>query len=259
MPLVLTQIEDPIATLTLNHPQKRNALSIRLIDDLIAGLRAAAAARVRVAILRAAEGVSVWSAGHDIGELGSGGNDPQGYTDPLRRAVRAIEAFPAPVIALVEGGVWGGACEIVLSCDLIVAAQETTFAITPAKLGVAYSLDGTLNLMKSVGLPLLREMLLTAAPISAERALAGGAINRLVPRNELEPTVYDLAARIARNSPLCVSLLKEELRILAQARSLTPDAFERIQELRRQLYDSRDFKEGIEAFFAKRTPDFKGN
>ena len=67
MPLVLTQIEDPVATLTLNHPQKRNALSIGLIDDLIAGLQTAAAARVRVAILRAAEGVSVWSAGHDIG------------------------------------------------------------------------------------------------------------------------------------------------------------------------------------------------
>ena len=162
------------------------------------------------------------------------------------------------MIALIEGGVWGGACEIALSCDLIVAVEEATFAITPAKLGVAYSLDGTLNLMKSVGLPLLKEMLFTAGPVPAARALDFGMINYVVPKDRIEALSRRLAEQICRNSPLCVSLLKEELRILAEAHSLTPESFEKTQALRRRLYHSKDYKEGIAAFFEKRPAAFKG-
>lgn len=258
MPLVTTEVDASTGTLTLDNPEKRNALSMALIQDLIDGLEHLRAAGVRSAILRAPPGSRVWSAGHDIRELESGGGDPQTYGDPLRRAVRAIERFPAPVIALVEGGVWGGACEIVMSCDLIVCTPESTFAITPARLGVAYSIDGTLNFMKTVGLPLLREMLFTASPIPAERALRVGMINHVVSADAIEGFTLEIARQIARNSPLCVSLLKEELRILAEAHPLTPEAFERLQDLRRALYSSEDYQEGIQAFFQKRTPDFQG-
>ena len=122
MPLVTTELNGLTGILTLNNPQKRNALSIALIQDLLSGLEEMKRSGMRCIILRAPQGCKVWSAGHDIHELEADGNDPQTYADPLRRAVRAIERFPAPVIALIEGGVWGGACEIVMSCDLVIAA-----------------------------------------------------------------------------------------------------------------------------------------
>jgi len=258
MPLVLSEVNALTGILTLNNPVKRNALSTVLIQDLTDGLKTMRTSGVRCVILRAPKGSRVWSAGHDIHELTADGNDPQSYGDPLRRAVRAVERFPAPVIAMIEGGVWGGACEMVMSCDLIISTPESTFAITPARLGVAYSIDGTLNFMKSVGLPLLREMLFTATPIAAERALDYGLINHMVPADQIETFTLQIAGQITRNSPLCVSLLKEELRILAEAHPLTPEAFERLQDLRRTLYSSEDYQEGIRAFFQKRPPDFKG-
>ncbi|MFP3912709.1 MAG: enoyl-CoA hydratase-related protein, partial [Desulfobacteraceae bacterium] len=91
-----------------------------------------------------------------------------------------------------------------------------------------------------------------------ERAVQYGLINHILPADELERFTLGIAGRIARNSPLCISLLKEELRILAEAHPLTPEAFERLQNLRRALYSSEDYQEGLQAFFQKRTPDFKG-
>lgn len=258
MPLVLQSVADSIGTLTLNQPEKRNALSRALIDDLISALAALKASAIRAVVLRAAPGSTVWSAGHDVRELPAAGHDPLTYSDPLRRAVRAIETFPAPVLALIEGSVWGGACELALSCDLLIAAPEVTFAITPARLGVPYNMSGMVNFMKMIAMPVLKEMLFTGQPISAERALAAGAINYVVPAPRLEPFVYELAARITEVSPLCVAVIKEELRMLSGSNALSSETFERVQDLRRRVYDSHDYEEGIHAFLEKRKPVFKG-
>ena len=94
----------------------------------------------------AQSGVKVWSSGHDVYELPAGGRDPLGWDDPLRELVRAIEECPAPVIAVIEGGVWGGACEVAFACDLIIAAPSATFAVTPARLGVPVIFDVTHSL-----------------------------------------------------------------------------------------------------------------
>src|SRR5512134_3621408 len=138
MSLILTGVDGFIGTITLNQPEKRNALSEPLVRGIIAALQDFRARKLRVAILRAQPGAKVWSAGHDVGELPEGRRDPLGWDDPLRNLVREIETFPAPVIAMIEGTVWGGASETVLACDLIVAAPDATFAVTPAKLGVPY-------------------------------------------------------------------------------------------------------------------------
>ena len=210
-------------------------------------------------VLRAPRGAKVWSAGHDVRELPTNGRDPLTYHDPLRQAVRAIKETSAPVLAMVEGSVWGGACELVMSCDLVVAAEGATFALTPAKLGVPYDIAGVLNLMQSVSLPVVKEMLFTAQPMPAERALRVGIVNRVVPAEGLEGATAELAAQMTRNSPLVIALLKEELRVLAGAAALNPDAFERIQGLRRRIYDSADYQEGIRSFFERRPPQFHGN
>ncbi|HTZ94826.1 MAG TPA: methylmalonyl-CoA decarboxylase [Terriglobales bacterium] len=254
---ILISQQEGIGIITLNHG-KVNALSRQLIDDLCAALEHMTADTMQVVILRAAKDVKVFSAGHDVRELPTNGRDPLTYNDPLRHAVRTIEQHPAPIIAMVEGQVWGGACELVMACDLVVAGNGSLFALTPARLGIPYNLSGTLNFLKVAGMHLVKEMLFTAQPIGAERLAASGVINYVVPLPELESFTMDLAKRITETSPLVHRILKEEVRVLANAHPLNPESYERIQSLRREVYDSSDYQEGIRAFFEKRKPEFRG-
>ena len=255
---VLAEVRDSVAWLTISNPPV-NALTSTLLDRLSAALDVQRPPQVRVVVIRAARGEHVFSAGHDVRELPRNGRDPLTYNDPLRRIVRQIETHPTPVIAMVEGSVWGGACELVLSCDLVVAGSEATFALTPARLGVPYNLSGTLNLMKVADMHFVKEMLFTAQPIAAGRMAAHGVLNGVVPVEELEHTTAELAADIASGSPMVHQTMKEELRVLANAHPMTPEAHERIQSLRREVYDSDDYQEGLRAFMEKRRPTFGGS
>lgn len=258
MDLIATEFRDFIGSITLQQPEKRNALSEALVQQVIAALADFKQRQARVAILRAPTGSKVWSAGHDVTELPAGRRDPLGWDDPLRQLIREIEQFPAPVIAMIEGSVWGGACETVLACDLIVAAPGASFAATPAKLGVPYNVSGMLTFLNAADVRIVKEMVFTARPISAERAEQLGMINYLVPAPELEAFTWDLARTIAGNAPLSIAVMKEQLRILAGARPMSPQGFERVQGLRRVVYDSDDYLEGIRAFLGKRKPEFRG-
>ena len=256
--LVEAVIDGRIGTITLNHPAKHNCLSEALIHDLCSRLEEMAMEGVRAVILRAPAGSVVFSAGHDVRELPTHGRDPLTYNDPLRRAVRAIELFPAPVIAMVEGSVWGGACELVMSCDMIVAAEDCTFALTVGKIGVPYNISGVQNLLNTCGMPLCKEMLFTARPMPVKRLVDQGIVSHAVPRQRLETVTHNIAEQIAKNSPLVIALLKEELRLLSASHNLGPETFERVQAMRRRVYDSSDYQEGIRAFFEKRAPRFQG-
>ncbi len=108
MPLIVTDLAAAIGTITLDNPAKRNALSEAMVDEIVAALAVFRERRARAVVLRARAGVTVWSAGHDVGELPEGGRDPLGWDDPLRNLIREIELCPAPVIAMIEGGVWAG-------------------------------------------------------------------------------------------------------------------------------------------------------
>ena len=258
MPHILAEVADAVGTVTLDHEARRNALSEALVEEAVAALGSFREARARVAILRARPGAKVFSAGHDVDELPETRRDPLGWDDPLRRLVREIETFPGPVIAMVEGSVWGGATETVFACDLVVAAEGATFAATPAKLGVPYNVSGMLTFLNAANLRIVKEMIFTAQPISAARAERHGIINYVVPAEELEPFTTGLARRIAANAPLSIAVMKEQLRILAGAHPMSPQGFERVQGLRRVVYDSLDYREGIRAFKEKREPVFTG-
>ena len=256
--MVDAKTSNHIGVITLLNPQKRNALSKELINDLCAALEQMRRQEIRVVILRAPAGSKVFSAGHDVRELPTNGRDPLTYDDPLRRVIRLIELFPAPVMAMIEGSVWGGACELVMSCDLIVAGEDSTFAITPAKLGMPYNLSGVQNFLNTGGMPLCKEMLFTAQPLPVQRLVDRGIVSHAVPRDQLESVTMTIAEQISKNSPLVMSLLKEELRLLSISHNLGPETFERVQAMRRQVYDSADYQEGIKAFLEKRAPVFLG-
>jgi methylmalonyl-CoA decarboxylase len=258
MSLIITGHGNDIGTITLNHPETRNSLSNQLLNELIGALEFFEKRKARAVVIRAAAGVKVWSSGFDIAELPVPGRDPLSYNDPLEQALRAIQLFPAPVIAMIEGSVWGGACDLSFICDIAIGCPSAAFAITPAKIGVPYNSTGILHFINVVGPRMTREMFFTAKPIDADRALHVGILNHLVPVEELEPFTYAMAAQIAENSPLAIAVIKEQLRLLGNSHPLSPETFERIQGLRRRAYDSADYLEGKKAFYEKRKPVFRG-
>lgn len=258
MALVRVEVRDLIGTITLDNPAKRNALCSGLVADLAQALDDVQERGARVVILRAPAGSKVWSAGHDIRELPESGRDPLAYDDSLLVAIRKIQYLPIPVIAMIEGAVWGGACDLTFSCDILVGCPTTKFTMTPAKIGVPYNVTGILHFMNMLPVNTVREMFFTALPMGADAAYRLGVLNDLVPVEELETHTYEKAAAITRNSPLAIAAIKEQIRLLSMAHPLTPNMFELIQGLRRRVYDSHDYREGIRSFLEKRSPVFTG-
>jgi methylmalonyl-CoA decarboxylase len=160
---------------------------------------------------------------------------------------------------MIEGSVWGGACDLAFVCDLLIGTETASFAITPAKIGVPYNPSGVLHFVNMVGLHLAKEMFFTALPINAHQAKHYGVLNHLVPSVEqLEEFTMFTAEQMLQNSPLSIAVIKEQLRILGDSSAISPDTFERIQGLRRKVYDSKDYIEGKRAFLEKRKPKFIG-
>ena len=165
MSLIKTNFTDQVGTIAFDNYAKRNALSAELITETLAALKHFKDEEARVVILRSEASENIWSAGHDVSELTGEGRDPLSYDDPLEQLLRGIKTFPAPVIAMVHGSVWGGACDLIIACDMVIADETSEFAITPAKLGIPYNVDGLLNFMGRLPLAIVKEMFFTADPI----------------------------------------------------------------------------------------------
>jgi methylmalonyl-CoA decarboxylase len=256
MALIRTATDGPLATIAFDNYAKRNALSLQLIDECLQALAQFEAAHARVVILRTTTAQKVWSAGHDVDELPTANQDPLPYDDPLERLLRAISEFPAPVIAMVQGSAWGGACDLVMTCDIVFGDETSAFAITPAKLGLPYNAEGVLHFMNRLPLNIVMEMFTTAEPIPAERALRVGIVNEILPAANLEAHVYKVAGLIATRSSEAIASFKATARMLADAAAVNPATFERIHGLRRRVYLGADYNEGVRAFIEKRRPRF---
>lgn len=256
MSLIQATVAERIATIAFDHDAKRNALGADLIAEVLAALERFKAEKARALVLRSASGGKVWSAGHDVDELPKAGVDPLPYSDPMEQLLRAVKAFPAPVIAMVHGSVWGGACELVMACDLVVGDETCAFAITPAKLGLPYNVAGLLNFMSRLPLNVAKEMFFTAEPIPATRAERVGIVNAIVPAAELESHAYALAHKIATRSSQAIAGFKESMRALSEAAAISPGTYEYLQGLRRDVYFGPDYQEGISAFLEKRPAKF---
>lgn len=253
-PILRFENVDGIGVLTLNHPEKRNALSRAMLQSLNETLRSVAADRtVRVLIIRAAG--TVFSSGHDLRELANGcQSDHASLFELCTEVMERIRKLPQPVIAQVQGLATAAGCQLVASCDLAVASETASFATPGVKIGLFCTTPGV-AVSRAVPAKKALEMLFTGAPISAVEAERTGLVNRVVPRERLEEETLQLARQIAGSSAGTLALGKQGF--YAQLPLDRPAAYALAQKIMTENASTPDAQEGIHAFLEKRTPQWK--
>ncbi len=246
--------EGPLAIVTLNRPEKRNALAMPHWQALGAAIRGFAADEsVRAVILTGAGGH--FCAGADIGEFDSARRDAksgEAYTHAVDASAEAIIEMTKPVIAAIEGSCFGGGCGLAMDCDMRIASQSARFAIPAAKLNIVYNLRDTRNLLALAGPGYAKRILFTGESIDADTALRIGIVDELA-EAPLE-AARRLALKIAENAPMSVAGAKTLLNALVAGRASAQLG----EQLSLRAIESDDYKEGRRAFKEKRKPRFTG-
>ena len=251
------QIEPPCAFLTFNRPEARNAMTWAMYDALLAACeKVDADPQVRVFILRGAGGKAFVS-GTDISQFQAfrEPKDAIDYERKISAVLGRLDRVTKPTITQVEGFATGAGCGIVATCDLSVATTDSAIGIPIARtLGNVASSGTFARIVNLIGPARAKEMIFTGRLIPAPEAHAMGLINRVVPKESIETEVMELALQIAANAPLTIRATKEMTRRLMEARN--PEQSD--ADLIEMCYMSADFKEGVEAFLAKRKPQWTG-
>ena len=252
---ILFERDGSIALVTLNRPERRNALSLHMLQELTRCFRAVGEdAEVRSAILSA--NGPAFSAGHDIAEMA--GKDGAFYRELFEACtvlMETIQGIPQPVIAQVHATATAAGCQLVASCDLAVAATEAKFATPGVKIGLFCSTP-MVALSRAVGSRRAMEMLLTGEAISADDALAAGLVNRVVAASELPAATRALASKIASSSPYVVAIGKAAF--YRQLQMPQPLAYDYAQDVMAMNARAADAQEGFQAFLQKRQPKWCG-
>jgi enoyl-CoA hydratase len=254
--IIREQREGRVAVVTIDRPEKLNALSQQVRDEMLEVLgRLEGDDGVGVVVITGA-GDKSFIAGADIGEFD--GRSPFDQRQAMRspRIFDAMASFPKPVIAMINGFCLGGGCELAMSCDLRVASDRARFGQPEIKLGLIPGGGGTQRLPRLVGMGHAMRLVLTGEMIGAEEARAIGLVEMVVPHDELRERTLELAAAIAAKSPLTVRVAKEALRASEQLPLEDGIRYER--DLFCLCFSSDDMKEGVAAFLAKRQPAWTG-
>lgn len=254
-PLLRVGTAGPVATIRLNRPRQRNALSMDLIRDLIAVLEGIGTNREVAAIILAAEG-SAFCAGHDLNEMVDRNvNEYRQIFDLCTDLMTAIQRIPQPVIAQVHGMATAAGCQLVAACDLVVASENARFATPGVRIGLFCSTP-MVALTRAIGRKRALEMLLTGKSIDAATACEWGLVNRVVPRDALAKTTRDLADEIAQASEMVVGIGKTAF--YAQIDLDQSKAYTYAKEVMSMNALASDAQEGMSAFLEKRPPSWTG-
>jgi enoyl-CoA hydratase/carnithine racemase len=251
---ILTRVDDGVATVTLNRPDKRNAMNTALLQGLAACVEDLdRRADVRVVVMRGAG--PAFCAGMDLREMG----ERRGAADPesgVTRVLQRVESSRHPTIAMVHGDAIAGGCELALHCDLRIAAESARLGMPLARIGLIVPFPLLQKLVEIIGPAGTRELLFTGRPVDARRALAMGMVHRVVPASDVETATYALARDVAGNAPLSLSGIKASLLRAVALRERIDHAD--LDELALRAHRSADAAEGRRAMLEKRAPVFRG-
>jgi enoyl-CoA hydratase/carnithine racemase len=258
--VVIDRPAEAVARVTISNPDKRNALDHDILDALAEAMPALdEGIKTRCVIITGAGGV--FSAGYDIGSIPDevfAEEAERLVAHPFHRAIEAVEAFPFPTLAALNGHALGGGLELALSCDLRLAAAGARLGMPPAKLGLIYSHTGLQKFIDTIGAAQTRELFFVGRNVDAGRAEQIGLVNHVLAEEELESAAIELATEIASNAPLSLKGNKQIISRLISFPRLSKQEEREVIELRLSSFRTEDFREGVRAFAEKRKPNWKG-
>ncbi len=260
--LLLTEIQDHIGVLTLNRPEKRNALSPQLLVTLHLTLAEwAENDDIRAVVIKGCEG-RAFSSGYDVSAIPTDVSPEMAEIlkneNPLTLGLHSVKKFPYPVIAMINGYAFGAGLNLAMCCDMRIAAEGIKVGMPPAKLGLVYHPEGLKQFADVLGLATTREVFLSARTYEGAEVLSAGFVHRQVPAENLEAEVFDYARQVAGNAPLSLKGTKEILNMLERTREFWQKDLDRAEVIIKESFASKDLAEGQAAFLEKRKPVFTG-
>jgi len=260
-PLSITR-KNNVVTLILNRPEKKNSLSLELVNLLLKTLKDLAGDdKVRTLVIRGS-GDKAFCSGFDIGSLptkySENVRDKLKTLNPIEALFKAVINFPWPVIAMINGVALGAGCELAICCDIRIGVAAARMGMPPAKLGIVYPWKGLQRFIQTIGVKTTREMFFTGRTYQGERLQELGLLDYLVSTDELESFTVQMAEEIAANAPLAIRGTKRVLNLLLQSDALDESSIAEAESITETAFLSEDLKEGQLAFIEKRKPVFKG-
>ena len=253
---ILLERRGRVALITINRPDKLNALNIKTREELANALdELRADAEIRVVVLTGA-GEKAFVAGADINEFAGRTAVQQRSVMKARNIFVTAEDFPKPLIAMINGFCLGGGCELALSCDIRIASEKARFGQPEINLGIIPGGGGTQRLTRLVGEGKAMQMILSGEMIDAQEAHRLGLVNEVHPVADLEAKTFELANKIAEKSPVALAMAKTAVK--AAARTTLREGLDQEIDLFALCFSSEDKEEGVRAFLEKRKPEFKG-
>lgn len=256
--LIIEQ-DEGVAVVVLNRPDKLNALSPSLLEELSTVLSALDSDPQTRVIVITGSGEKSFCSGFDISEIkntGEPGKPAQG-AELIENAYRQVRQVGKPVLAMINGLAIGAGCDLITNCDLRFAVDEAIFALPPARLGIVYSWEGTQRVMRLVGAANAKDMFMSGRSLNAAEALAFGLLNRVFPRDQLREATISYAKAMIKCAPLSVWGAKRTIDILTE---IVPSGsrMKELQQVQARVWGSEDARDGALAFLEKRKPLFHG-
>jgi enoyl-CoA hydratase len=253
---------DNILTLTFNRPEKRNALTPDMLIALYEVLKTHSKEDTYRVVIITGTGEKAFSSGYDINAIPTTVSAELETLlkkkSPFELAVDSIVNYPYPVIAMLNGFAFGGACDLAVSCDIRIGADDIQMGMVPARLGMVYFPDGLLRFVRTIGLSRTKEMFFTARRYRATHLKEMGLLDYIVPREELTRFTYAFAGEIAENAPLSLKGIKRILNMISESGRSGEAEIKEATRLVENSFTSEDLKEGQAAFLEKRKAKFKG-